>query len=288
MALYRVDALVLRNRSLGEADRILTLLTRTDGKIRAVARGSRRPRNRLVGTSEPLSVGHFLLMSGRELDAVQQAELTGHALRSLREDLDRMAAASVTAELVDLLVEEGDPAEPIYHLTLQAWTALALAGAGRLANVVWWFALHLMDRLGYAPQLERCTACGRDMADAESGRFSAREGGVLCAACAERDPAAPAIGAEARAILRRLRVGDAQAATRMGSSAQAAGQVGRSLRSFVEFRLPAPSKAWQFWDEMGRGAGVAIGPQGLAVPARKPQDGGGRRPAAGTPPGEGA
>lgn len=253
MALYRVEALVLRSRNLGEADRVLTLLTRSEGKVRAVARGSRRPRNRLAGAVEPLSYGRYLLMSGRELESVQQAELMGHGLRTLREDLPRMAAASVTAELVDLLVEEGEPSEPLFALTLQAWTALARAPVERLDALVWWFVMGLMGLLGYAPQVQRCTACGQVVEGAARARFSAREGGLLCERCQSRDPGAPFIGGEARAILRRLQGSDAASAMRVASSAAASAQIDESLRAFVEYRLSTPPRAWTMWREIAGG-----------------------------------
>ena len=251
MGLYRVEALVLRVRPLGEADRVLTLLTRTEGKLQAVARGSRRPRSRLMGATQPLCHGRYLLMSGREMESVQQAQLVDHGLRPLREDLRRMAAASVTAELVDLLVEAREPSEPLFRALRQAWEALAGAPEGALGRVVFWFVLHLMDLLGYAPVLDRCAACGRELAAAEAVRFSAREGGSLCETCAPgRDPAAPVLGAEGRAALRHLRQHDAEAALRLHLSPEGERQVRRALHHFVEFRLPAPSRAWQFWDEL--------------------------------------
>lgn len=266
MGLYRVEALVLRVRPLGEADRVLTLLTRTEGKLQAVARGSRRPRSRLMGATQPLCHGRYLLMSGRELDTVQQAELIDHGLRPLREDLRRMAAASVAAELVDLLVEAREPSEPLFAALLAAWSAMAGAPPGALDRVVYWFAVHLMDLLGYAPSLERCAGCGRELPAAETVRFSAREGGSLCGACAAaRDPGAPVLKPEARAALRHLRQHDAGAAVRLGLSREGSRLLDRALYHFIELRLPAPSRAWRFWQDLdelepqqaARGAGTA-------------------------------
>lgn len=251
MGLYRVEALVLRARPLGEADRVLTLYTRTEGKLQAVARGSRRPRSRLMGATQPLCHGRYLLMSGRELDSIQQAELVDHGLRPLREDLRRMAAASVTAELVDLLVEAREPSEPLFSALLGAWTAMAGAPEPALGRLVYWFGIHLMDLLGYAPVLDRCAGCGRELAPAEAVRFSAREGGSLCERCsAERDPVAPVLKPEARAALRHLRQHGVEAALRLNLSREGAHLLHRALYHFIELRLPAPSKAWHFWESL--------------------------------------
>jgi len=251
LALYRVEALVLRARPLGEADRVLTLFARDEGKLQAVARGSRRPRSRLMGATQPLCHGRYLLMSGRELDSVQQAELVDHGLRPLREDLRRMAAASVTAELVDALVEVREPQESLFRALKQTWTALAEAPPAALGPVVFWFCIHLMDRLGYAPVLDRCAGCGRELGPAEAVRFSAREGGSLCASCAaQRDAGAPLLKAEGRAALRHLRQHDVDAARRLILSPEGERQVRRALYHFIEYRLSAPSRAWQFWESL--------------------------------------
>lgn len=251
MGLYRVEALVLRARQLGEADRVLTLFTRTEGKLQAVARGSRRPRSRLMGATQPLCHARYLLMSGRELDSIQQAELIDHGLRPLREDLRRMAAASVTAELVDLLVEAREPSEPLFTALRDAWTAMASAPEPALGRLVYWFGIHLMDLLGYAPVLDRCAGCGRELPAAEVVRFSPREGGSLCGRCAaERDPAAPLLKAEARAALRHLRQHEVEAALRLTLSREGAHLLHRALYHFIEFRLPTPSKAWHFWENV--------------------------------------
>ncbi|MEW6045409.1 MAG: DNA repair protein RecO [Bacillota bacterium] len=251
MSLYRAEALVLRVRDLGEADRILTLYTRSEGKLQAVARGSRRPRSRLLGATQPFCHARYLLMSGRELDSIQQAELLSHGLRALREDLRRMAAASVTAELVDLLVETREPSEALFSALLNTWSQLASAPEAALHQVLSWFEVHLMDLMGYAPVLDGCAGCGRELQAAETVRFSAREGGSLCAACAvRRDPRAPLLKPEARAALHHLREHGTEACLRLKSSREAALQIRRALYDFIEFRLPAPSKAWHFWNSL--------------------------------------
>ena len=107
MALYRTEAVVLRTRNLGEADKILTLFSDKRGKIRAVARGSRRPRNHLMGVSQPFTYGSFLIFKGKNLDSVSQGSIID-AQVYLREDLLKMAHASYI-ELVDRLTEEYDP-----------------------------------------------------------------------------------------------------------------------------------------------------------------------------------
>ena len=237
MALYRVEGLVLRSRELGEADRLVTLWSRTEGKLRAVARGSRRPRSRLAAATQPFCHGHYLLMRGRELDSLTQAEVAGHGLRPLREDLTRMTLASLTAELVDALTEERAPVEGLFEDLLGCWQALAAGEGQELWPVVWWFELRLMDRLGYGPSLERCAGCGAALPQGPCP-FSAAEGGCLCAACRPRDPMAPVLSQAARQALLRWRARAAHQAGLEELAPPDRAQLGRALEGFVQHRLP--------------------------------------------------
>ena len=96
---YKTQAIVLRQRKLGEADKIVTLYTSHQGKVDAVAKGVRRTKSRLAGHLEPLTLGSYMLAEGRELDIVTQAE-TVDAFAGLRADLDRVSRGLYCAELV--------------------------------------------------------------------------------------------------------------------------------------------------------------------------------------------
>ena len=237
MSLYRVEGLVLRSRELGEADRLLTLFTRQEGKVRAVARGSRRPRSRLMAATQPLCYGRYLLLRGRELDTVSQAELAGHGLRPLREDLTRMTLASLTAELVDTLTEERAAAEALFEALLQTWQELACREPAALQAVVWWFELRLLDLLGYGPSVDRCAGCGQPVGP-QRAPFSAREGGSLCWSCRSRDPLAPSLSARARAVLLGWRRVSVRGLARPALAPEEQAQLARALEAFVGLRLP--------------------------------------------------
>src|SRR5690554_1929461 len=103
MNLYRTDGIVLRTRPLGEADKILTLLTRDRGKIEVVARGARRPRNRLAAAAQPFSYLKVLIFAGKGLDQLSQAEII-KSFGPIRENLVKMAYASFWSEFLDLLL----------------------------------------------------------------------------------------------------------------------------------------------------------------------------------------
>ncbi|MBI3915321.1 MAG: DNA repair protein RecO, partial [Chloroflexi bacterium] len=103
--LYRVQAIILKRTDMGEADRLLTLYTRDHGKLRAMAKGARKPASRKSGHVELFMHSELLLARGRNLDIVTQAE-TRHAFLPLQSDLHRLGYAYYFAELLDQFTED--------------------------------------------------------------------------------------------------------------------------------------------------------------------------------------
>ncbi len=187
------DALVLRCRDHGEADRLVHLITPRHGRIRAVARSARRPQSRLTGSLMPATRSVFTLVSGRELYTVTGARGQERFDR-LHASLLPMAVATYLMEIADQSLGERDPAPEVYGLLLGLLTLLdaqrdpeALLRAGEV---------RMLALMGFALDLHRCVRC-RGEAQAGAGFAPAR--GVLCARC--RGALAP-LGADALAALR--------------------------------------------------------------------------------------
>jgi DNA repair protein RecO (recombination protein O) len=195
MGFYKIEGVVLRRRNLGEADRLVTVLTRDRGKITIVARGARRPRSRLGGRLEPSTRMRALVAEGRTLDVISQVEVV-EANAALRRDLERVGVTSVVLEMADRALADRHPHPDVYRLVL---TALGLAREGSVA-VVWpWFAARLLVLLGHRPSVTRCLVCGRRLRD--PAVWSTTLGGCLHAACRARDSRAIAMSSGARALL---------------------------------------------------------------------------------------
>lgn len=174
--LYRDQGLVLRTVKLGEADRILTILTAERGKLRAVAKGARKSGSRWGARLEPLSHLSLQLYEGRELDTITQAEpISG--FRAVREDLDRLTAGLTVLEAVDQVTEDRQPDPRLLRMVLGALGALERRGGPMLLPA---FLLKLLDHEGLRPELDRCVLCGT--AD-DLSALDAASGGVQCAAC---------------------------------------------------------------------------------------------------------
>jgi DNA repair protein RecO (recombination protein O) len=174
---YRTRAIVLSRFDLGEADRVLTLLTPLEGKVRAIARGVRRPGSRIGGSVEPFAELDLLLARGRTFDVVTQVSVAEAWLR-LRDDLETAATAWYLGELADRAVEERASAQPIYALLRRACQLLDDGmAAGRVAR---WYELGLADALGMRPELSRCVECDRTLEETDTFRWVPILGGVLC------------------------------------------------------------------------------------------------------------
>jgi Recombination protein O N terminal/Recombination protein O C terminal len=140
--LYRVSALVLKRREMGEADRLLTVLTRDRGKLTLLAKGVRKPASRKAGHLEPFTHVELLVAKGKSLDLVTQAE-TLEAHRNLREDLWRSSWAYYVAELADAFIQDADPHELLFDLVLE--TLGRLDRGEEAALVVRYCELHLLS-----------------------------------------------------------------------------------------------------------------------------------------------
>ena len=178
--LYRDHALVLRVQRLGEADRIISLLTRRHGRVRAVAKGVRKTTSRFGGRLEPFGHVDIQCSEGSSLDTVVQVEGLALFGREFMDDYPRYTAASAIAETAERLTPvEREPSIRLYLLTLGALNALA--DKDRPATLVLdAYLLRGMSYAGWAPALTACAVCG------EAGphkSFSVPAGGLVCPNC---------------------------------------------------------------------------------------------------------
>lgn len=189
MATYRDSGVVLRVTKLGEADRIVTVLTKRTGKVRAVAKGVRRTRSRFGARLEPFSHVDLQLYEGRSLDIVTQAVTLDAFHSGLALDYARYTAATAMAETTDRVVsEEGQPALRQYLLLVSALRALTESDRepGLMLDA---FLLRSMALAGWSPALHECARCGTP---GPHSAFHVASGGSLCPNCRSAGSARPA------------------------------------------------------------------------------------------------
>lgn len=181
---------MLRTQKLGEADRIITLLTRQHGRVRAVAKGVRRTTSKFGSRLEPFGHVDLQLYAGRELDIVTQVE-TMHAYgESIVDDYARYTAGTAMLEAAErLAAEEREPALQLYLLLAGAVRALA-EQAHAPSLVLDAFLLRSLAVAGYAPSLGDCARCG---AVGPHRAFAVAAGGSVCAACRPAGSVSPSV-----------------------------------------------------------------------------------------------
>ena len=244
---YTTDAIVLSRFDLGEADRVLTLITPAGGKLKAIAKGIRRPTSRLGGSLEPFAELTVALARGRTFDVVTQVSV-GHAWLRLRDDLVSAATAWYLAELADRSLEERHAAEPLYALLRRAYELLdAGMSPGRVAR---WFEMHLLDELGVRPEVDRCVECDRVLESDERFRWVAPVGGVVCERCPGPPHDRKGLSLEALKLLKAYQRLDIEALAGLRLAASVEAEVETALREFVRDALEREARSLAFLDEI--------------------------------------
>ena len=176
---YQTQGIILKQTKLGEFDKIVTIYTPEFGKVKAVAKGACRPRSKLGGNVEPLTHSLLFLARGRNLDIVTQGQ-TINGFLALKTDLWRMACGLYLLELIDAFTVEGGETHPLFDLLLEVLNQLEKSD--RNEAILRYFELHLLDCLGYRPQLHRCVGCGLPLKP-KVNFLSPGKGGLLCPNC---------------------------------------------------------------------------------------------------------
>ena len=204
MPLYRDQAIVLRTQKLGEADRIVTLLARRSGRVRAVAKGVRRTKSRFGARLEPFTHVDVLIHPGRSLDVITQAEVIRPYGEPLTGDYPRYTAGVAMLETAERFTPvEKEPALRQFLLLVGGLRALG-EGAHDPRLVLDAFLLRSLAVAGYAPALAQCALCGAaDLAAGEAGgaggngggsrAFAIAAGGLTCRSCRPPGAATPSV-----------------------------------------------------------------------------------------------
>jgi DNA repair protein RecO (recombination protein O) len=210
---YRDDGVVLRTQKLGEADRIVTLLCRRSGRVRAVAKGVRRTKSRFGARLEPFTHVDLLVHAGRSLDVITQAEVIRPYGAGLADDYPRYTAGTAMLETAERLTPvEKEPALRQFLLLIGGLRTLGETGedAREPRLVLDAYLLRSLSVAGYAPALEECARCGASGGEPPEGKrlaaFAVPAGGMVCASC--RPPGAASPSPQTVALMLALLRGD--------------------------------------------------------------------------------
>ncbi len=241
---YKTPALVLRQRRLGDADKILTLYSAGEGKLDVVVKGVRKTKSRMAGHVEPLTQATFMLAKGKTLDVVTQVE-TVESFQAVRDDLDRLSRGLYCAELLDKFTEPREASFPLYRLLLD--TLRRLAKREDVDTPVRFYEMALLNALGYRPELERCVVCRREL-EPVTNYWSAGAGGAVCPACRVESAAVRPLSANAIKLLRLLLHGRFEDVARVSITSPLADELERTMREYVRWVLERDVRSAGFID----------------------------------------
>jgi len=194
---------VLRTQKLGEADRIITLLTRRNGRIRAVARGVRKTSSRIGARLEPFNHVDVQFYEGRSLDNVTQVETIDPIGGKLSDDYAKWTAGTAMLETAErLTAEEREPSVQQYALLVSGLRSMA-AGEHEPTLILDSYLLRSLAVAGWSPSFDECARCGEP---GPHRAFNVQAGGMVCGTC--RPPGSAAPSPMAVALLGALLSGD--------------------------------------------------------------------------------
>jgi len=243
---YQTEAIVIKRVDLGEADKIATLYTPHLGKLRAVAKGARRPQSKLGGHVELLTHSQMMLARGRNLDIITQSQ-TLDSFSPLRNELWRISCGLYLAELVDHFTAERIENPPLFQLLRETLSWLCQAKEGEL--LLRYFELHLLHYLGYRPQLYYCVRC-RSRLQPRVNFFSPADGGVLCPACKEGQPLARPLSVNALKAIRLLQNSDYSLSSKLKVDGELSAELRQVLREYISYLLEREVKSIALLDRL--------------------------------------
>jgi len=242
---YRDEAVVLRTHKLGEADRIVTMLSKQHGKIRAVAKGVRRTGSRFGARLEPFMVVDGLFYIGRSLDIVQQAESIGSYGADIVGDYPSFTAANAMVEAADRL---SDHEAGIQHYLLLVGALRSLANGEHSPGLTLdSYLLRALSIAGWAPSFVDCAVTG---APGPHTAFVVQLGGVVSDEVAPHG--APRLDAETLGLLGALLAGEWETAEAADERAKA--QASGVVAAYTQFHLERGLRSLEHQDRVAKGA----------------------------------
>ncbi|RKD34724.1 DNA repair protein RecO [Thermohalobacter berrensis] len=195
--LVKTEGIVLRQTKFQDTDKILTIFSRKNGKIQAIAKGARKPKSSLISSTQVFCYSDFILYKGRNFYHINQGEVID-TFYSLREDLNKLAYATYLIELVDSGITEEESNEKIFQLLLKTLKIFEVLDRD-YEKFVRAFELKYISFLGYKPEVKKCILCNKDLIG--KMKFSITNGGILCKECIEKGITGENITKEIQEIL---------------------------------------------------------------------------------------
>ncbi len=248
MPIRKTEAIVLRSRDWSKSSKIVTFYTRLFGKVKGVAKGAKRPKNKFGSSLEPFSVLTLIFYEkeGRGLQIISEGTLK-ESFQEIRENLSRMAYASYLSELVDRGVRGKEEARGLFQLLFTSFRLLKEGVEPRLVARA--FELHLLRILGYRPHLTDCVSC-RHKAEGKGLKFSSHLGGILCFRCGNNHRGTISISSDLLPLMRQLGRMELTKLERLKVSNNLQEGLETLLRDYITFLYEGELKSVKFLEQL--------------------------------------
>jgi len=248
---YQTEAIIIKKTKLGEADSILTFFTPHLGKVQGFARSLRKPKSRLAGHLELLTHSQVSLARGRNIDTITGSQ-TISSFVPLKTDLDLTSYALYVIELVNQFTAEHVEDYPLFQLLLETLEHLSRPNDNEL--ILRYFELHLLERVGYRPQLQQCVACKTPLQPVTNS-FSPSAGGVLCPVCSHSQFSIYPVSVNALKVLRLMQGSGFETVTRLKMNPELSREMELLMRNYLRYLLEREVKSVAWLDALKGEAG---------------------------------
>ncbi len=240
---YKTKGIVLKTFKLGEADKIITLITERQGKVSAVAKGVRRTKSRFGARLEPFTNLNLIIYRGRGLSTITNADII-RIYDGVTGSLDRINYGYAMLELVEKLSveEQGDPR--VYNMLAIALDYLSRIDEGKRL-VLSTFDIKLLAFSGFLPNINECVVCSDKSAHA---RFSFTQGGVLCAGCSNVDPSSINLKTDSIRLMRELLFIPFKELRSVKTDTATLGELNNIIHKHMEYHMNIRLKVRKFID----------------------------------------
>jgi len=243
---YQTEAIIIKKTKLREADNILTLYTPDLGKIQAVARGVRRTKAKLAGHLELLTHSQVSLARGRNLDTITGSQ-TINSFLPLKTDLWLTSYGLYLIELVNQFTPDHVENRPLFQLLLDTMHNLCQPGDKELT--LRYFELHLLNEVGYRPQLQQCVACHSPL-EPVTNSFCPGAGGILCPDCSHSQSLTYPLSVNALKVLRLLQRSDYQTISKLKMNPRLSQELEIVMRNYLKYLLERDVKSAAWLDSL--------------------------------------
>ena len=243
---YKTEAVVIKKTKLGEADTILTFFTPHLGKIQGFAKSLRKTKSKMAGHLELLTHSQVTLVRGRNIDTLTGSQ-TINAFLPIKNDLWLTSCGLYIAELVNQFTAEHQEHRDLFYLILE--TLERLCKENNRDFVLRYFELHLLEQVGYRPQLRECVTCHR-MLEPTTNYFSPATGGISCPDCSQAQTQLYPLSLNAQKVLRLLQEPDFGQVNRVKIDPALADELERVIHGYLRYLLERDLKSAAWLDTL--------------------------------------